>query len=836
MKRPWQIWSLFVAGLVLVLATFSWLTIKALELDQAQSQAAQLAELDQDVSRALWRMDTLLTPLLAQEAARPEPVYHPLINISAGKGGGIELSPLLVNPPEFVLLHFQLSESGNLTSPQAPQGPTRDYAMRQGVTEQQLVTASNRLVQLTDLLRTSQLLAELPSESIEIDYSTQLGAANRTDPMLSYSKAPVIANVYGRDNFRQIDEEFADRSQQSARVEATPPESRAQRYAISPRSNPSPYDGPRSAFPSPGEPQSGLPMPTPNEQTPADPGTSSVAGSQPQLTQPVGPPAAGPEDPFADSDGTSQLALSPGNQSATPSLIPRAPSTGNQADPFDAEKKEVPPGGPPGEDPFGSDAPAVINESEDPFGANPPPDNGPQLPGEMQGFEPQQTVTPPAVMPPPTQATNPAPSAQQTQQWMAPSPLTRAEPANSVGTYYESLPRGSNDLVNRDRVFQAYAQRQVVEQRQSLENLSPMVPAVEGVSRPLWVRGQLIVARRVMVRGETQVQGCWLDWDSIRARLKNEVSDLLPNAELVRVDNETQVRLGRLLATIPVQLTLPPLKPRAPGFTPIRAALGIAWIALIVAITVAGVLLDRVVQLSERRGAFVAAVTHELRTPLTTFRMYAEMLADGMVTSPAQQQSYLETLRSEADRLAHLVENVLQYARLERTGLATRRQVISLAAVVERSQSRLVARARQASMNLEVVLGESNAEILVETDPAAVDQILSNLVDNACKYASDAKDRRLHLTAERTSRSRVKLVVRDHGPGIHAAGQARLFEPFSKSVHEAADTAPGVGLGLALCLRLARQLGGDLSYRTATEGGAEFTLELPLAPRTAKSS
>ena len=93
------------------------------------------------------------------------------------------------------------------------------------------------------------------------------------------------------------------------------------------------------------------------------------------------------------------------------------------------------------------------------------------------------------------------------------------------------------------------------------------------------------------------------------------------------------------------------------------------------------------VALSERRGAFVSAVTHELRTPLTTFRMYAEMLAEGMVPSPEARQKYLETLRREADRLAHLVENVLQYARLERGRPGGRRENVTagVAAGTDRS-------------------------------------------------------------------------------------------------------------------------------------------------------
>ena len=92
------------------------------------------------------------------------------------------------------------------------------------------------------------------------------------------------------------------------------------------------------------------------------------------------------------------------------------------------------------------------------------------------------------------------------------------------------------------------------------------------------------------------------------------------------------------------------------------------------------------VTLSERRGAFVSAVTHELRTPLTTFRMYAEMLADGMVPDAASSgRSTWTRCASRPTGLSHLVENVLQYARLERGRPGKRREAITLAALVDHS-------------------------------------------------------------------------------------------------------------------------------------------------------
>jgi signal transduction histidine kinase len=243
-----------------------------------------------------------------------------------------------------------------------------------------------------------------------------------------------------------------------------------------------------------------------------------------------------------------------------------------------------------------------------------------------------------------------------------------------------------------------------------------------------------------------------------------------------------------------------PLLPEG-GWTPIRISLVVAWACLLVTSFAAAMMLHSVVALSERRGAFVSAVTHELRTPLTTFRMYAEMLAGGMVPEADQRQRYLDTLRVEADRLAHLVENVLQYARLERGRPGKRREQVSLASLLDRCESRLAERAAQAEMTLVVEATDADRDSTLATDSAAVEQILFNLVDNACKYAAAAADKRIHLEIACDSR-RVRIAVRDHGPGISRAGRKKLFQPFSKSVHEAASTAPGVGL-TGPCRRLA---------------------------------
>jgi signal transduction histidine kinase len=134
-------------------------------------------------------------------------------------------------------------------------------------------------------------------------------------------------------------------------------------------------------------------------------------------------------------------------------------------------------------------------------------------------------------------------------------------------------------------------------------------------------------------------------------------------------------------------------------------------------------------------------------------------------------------------------------------------------------------------MALAVELTSPARTSAVQADVSAVEQILFNLVDNACKYAAhEATEKVIQLKADADGRAAM-LSVRDHGPGIPLREAKRLFEPFHKSAHEAAHSAPGVGLGLALCRRLSRAMGGELQLERDGEPGACFVLTLPLRSR-----
>jgi signal transduction histidine kinase len=282
-----------------------------------------------------------------------------------------------------------------------------------------------------------------------------------------------------------------------------------------------------------------------------------------------------------------------------------------------------------------------------------------------------------------------------------------------------------------------------------------------------------------------------------------------------------------MLASMPVRL-LPGATVGQPQqeWSPVRLSLLIAWVCLAIAAAAVALVLRGALALSDRRGTFVSAVTHELRTPLTTFRLYTEMLDLGMITDADSQRQYLKTLRSEADRLGHLVENVLSFARLERGRPTQGHEVVAPASLLDRVVPRLALRAQQAGM--ELLVSPPNIQANVRVDISVVDQILSNLVDNAVKYAGNSADRRIHLDAAPAG-NWLAVTIRDHGPGLDPAVIRRLFRPFSKSADDAANSAPGVGLGLALCRRLARALGGDLRLHENGSRGACFALTIPFA-------
>lgn len=349
------------------------------------------------------------------------------------------------------------------------------------------------------------------------------------------------------------------------------------------------------------------------------------------------------------------------------------------------------------------------------------------------------------------------------------------------------------------------------------------IPNPTGDFRASWFDGSLFLIRRGMTL-KSFAQGTLVDEAALREILLAEARQLLPNSSLVPSGNGGDDSYN--LASFPFNL-----RPGYFGATQesipqtIFASLLAGWLAAVVALLAAFFLIANVMKLSERRASFVSAVTHELRTPLTTFRLYSDMLSSGAVKEE-KRPVYLNVLSREADRLSHLVENVLAFSKIERGSARSNVSDVELNDLFSSFVDRFATRLEAAGLKLELI---ATNPIHVKLDASALEHILFNLIDNAAKYATTSEPP--IVTIQSTVRKgSVEIRVTDHGPGIPNAERRRIFRPFHKSAKQAAETKPGVGLGLALSKRLASSMGGSLTCACRVDGrcGAEFILTLPL--------
>jgi two-component system phosphate regulon sensor histidine kinase PhoR len=280
-----------------------------------------------------------------------------------------------------------------------------------------------------------------------------------------------------------------------------------------------------------------------------------------------------------------------------------------------------------------------------------------------------------------------------------------------------------------------------------------------------------------------------------------------------------------------------------------RAMLELVMVVLSCMIVVLGVATILVAAERERRMSalksdFVANVSHELKTPLALVRMFGEMLQSGRVTSEVKQREYLDIIVSESERLSSLIENVLDFARVERGRAAYDFADGSVAEAVSKAVNVYRYRAEREGIDLEADIDPTLPRAVI--DERAIQLAVINLIDNALKYAPGTEV--VTVQACHDDRTVVVRVV-DHGPGVPPEDRERIFERFvrgstSRTANSAAPVR-GSGIGLALVKHIAESHGGRAWVETTLEGttsrasrvvgaalqrGATFVIELPAAP------
>jgi two-component system phosphate regulon sensor histidine kinase PhoR len=228
---------------------------------------------------------------------------------------------------------------------------------------------------------------------------------------------------------------------------------------------------------------------------------------------------------------------------------------------------------------------------------------------------------------------------------------------------------------------------------------------------------------------------------------------------------------------------------------------------------------------SQLKSDFIANVSHELKTPLSLIRMFGELLATGKYKGEAMGREYAGIINREAERLSHLIDNVLDFARLERGKASYHFAEGRLEEVVERALDVFRHRLEKEKLRLRTEI-ESNLPA-VRMDEGAMTLVLLNLVDNAVKYAGDGGEVSVRL---RRVPGAVALSIADRGSGIGRDEQRRIFERFYRADNARARNVRGSGIGLALVKHIAEAHGGRVEVESAPGRGATFTVYVPVAP------
>ncbi|MBN2018613.1 MAG: HAMP domain-containing histidine kinase [Sedimentisphaerales bacterium] len=229
------------------------------------------------------------------------------------------------------------------------------------------------------------------------------------------------------------------------------------------------------------------------------------------------------------------------------------------------------------------------------------------------------------------------------------------------------------------------------------------------------------------------------------------------------------------------------------------------------------------VKLTQKKDDFISAVSHELRTPLTSIRMYSEMLDKDWVKSQDKQREYYKSMRQESERLSRLIENVLDFSRIQKG----RKSYNFRAGRIDKCVEGVVEMMRPyAAQNGFKIILECNVVGETSFDGDTVTQIVVNLIDNAVKYARDAEDKTIIVRTQNQGRF-VVIEVEDHGPGIPHHQRKKVFEEFYRTEAENTRQTQGMGLGLALVRRFAEAHNGFVEILSARPKGAVLRVCLP---------
>jgi signal transduction histidine kinase len=232
-------------------------------------------------------------------------------------------------------------------------------------------------------------------------------------------------------------------------------------------------------------------------------------------------------------------------------------------------------------------------------------------------------------------------------------------------------------------------------------------------------------------------------------------------------------------------------------------------------------------RLAELRSQFVSSVSHELKTPLTGIRMLAETLQIPEMSDPKTHAEYLETIVGETERLTRLLNNVLDFSKIERGQKSYHMETASLADVLNNVSRTMRFPLAEQGFDFHTEVSGDVPPVRVDRD--AIEQAVLNLISNAMKYSGESRTIDLRLSSENGS---ARIEVRDRGIGIPPQEVKRIFEKFYRVQTPDNHAISGTGLGLALVAHIVEAHGGSVVVDSAVGKGSTFTILLPIDSAT----
>jgi signal transduction histidine kinase len=231
----------------------------------------------------------------------------------------------------------------------------------------------------------------------------------------------------------------------------------------------------------------------------------------------------------------------------------------------------------------------------------------------------------------------------------------------------------------------------------------------------------------------------------------------------------------------------------------------------------------RELRMAEMRSQFIASVSHELKTPLTAIRIFAETLRLGRPEDSQAKAEYLDTIVNESHRLTRLLNNVLDFSKIEKGTRMYRKEPACLSEIVNAAVQATQYPLTQHDFHLNVHLEDDLPDVRVDRD--AIGQAILNLLSNAMKYSGESH--RIDLRVQERAGYAV-IEVSDQGIGIAPAQQKRIFEKFYRVPSEQNQRIPGTGLGLALVFHIVKAHDGHVELQSVLGKGSTFSIHLPL--------